>query len=78
MFNTYESKPVTRLAYQLQPEDNVVQYGDSNEYKVVIEGDWITFKAHQKIEDYDWIVYLTMDDVYHCSDLVFRERNVVP
>jgi hypothetical protein len=77
MFNTYESKPVTRIAYQLQPEDIIVQYGLSDEYKVVIEGNWVTFKAHQAIEDYDWVVYLTEEDVYHCSDEVFRARNIV-
>jgi hypothetical protein len=77
MFKEYQSKPITRNAYQIKPEDTVVQYGDSNEYKVVVSGKWVTFKAHQEIENGDWIVHLSDSDVYHCTDEVFRERNIV-
>ena len=77
MFKDYESKPITRQAYQIQPNDRiqavVKQFAKTGEYTV--RG--ITFKAHEEVKVGDWIVRLTEDDTYHCTDAVFRERNIV-
>jgi len=78
MFKEYQSKPVVRLAYQIKPTDNVVQCGYAGDYKVLISDKWELFRTHQVVESGDWVVYLNENDVYHCSDQVFRERNVVP
>jgi hypothetical protein len=37
----------------------------------------IVFKAYQQPIQGDWICRLTEEDTYHCSDTVFRERNIV-
>ncbi len=40
--------------------------------------DGIRFKAYEPPMAGDYIVYLNNNDVYHCSEKVFKERNVVP
>lgn len=81
-FKPYEAKPVTRQAFQITDEHEFTCLGGS---------DWligpanagnntvqmIRFKAHQAVEKGDWVVRLTDDDTYHCTDAVFRERNIV-
>jgi hypothetical protein len=73
LFKEYDSKPIKRKAYQIKPIDYIRYHGD-NTYSV----DEFKFKAHQDVEVGDWIVYLNEDDIYHCTDAVFRERNIVP
>jgi hypothetical protein len=73
VFKEYHSKPITRLAYQIKPEDTVSK--KEGEY-YIIEKD-IVFDAHEEVKTGDWIIYLDELDVYHCKDSVFREINIV-
>lgn len=78
LFQPYQSKPIERQAYQIQPHDKIhpviKQFAKTGEYTV--QG--VIFKAHEEVKVGDWIVRLTEDDTYHCTDEVFRERNIVP
>lgn len=76
-FRRYESRPITRLAYEIQESDVIEAIPDSNLYDITVAGQAITFVAHQEILPGDFIVYLNADDVYHCGRDVFLERNVV-
>lgn len=84
MFNLYESKPVQRKALQIPLNNGNLMFkgGDNWNFECFTPGATpehvnIDFKAHQTVERGDWIVYLNENDVYHCSDAVFRERNIV-
>jgi hypothetical protein len=80
-FKPYEAKPVTRCAFQLT---NKMEWAKIEEatYMVMESGEHtqalIRFKAYEEPKVGDWIVRLTQEDTYHCTDAVFRERNVVP
>ena len=76
LFKPYESKPVTRMAFQITsaPEDEVISYSEASTY--YCRG--VMFKAYEEPKVGDWIVRLTETDTYHCTDAVFRERNIVP
>lgn len=80
-FQSYESKPVTRQAFQITDKHSWTKVGES-EYIISEDTDQTTnlirFKAYQEPVIGDWIVRLTAEDTYHCTDAVFRERNVVP
>lgn len=76
-FKRYESRPITRLAYQIKPTDEVRKLPDSS-YGIVSGSEVMTFKAYEPPVAGDYIVYLTDDDTYHCSNAVFIERNIVP
>jgi hypothetical protein len=73
VFKEYQSKPITRKAYQIKPEDVVIL--EEGEYYLPEKG--ITFVAHEKVKVGDWIIYLNEHHIYQCSDQVFRERNIV-
>lgn len=82
MFKDYESRPITRKAVQLDDYSNF--YYDADTYSwyfdMVGEGvldDYKWFAVSGIPESGGWIVYLNDDDIYYCSDKVFRERNVV-
>lgn len=75
-FKDYQSKPVTRRAYQIQSTD-VIHQIDEHTYEIRIDGDLYTFKAHETIFPGDFVVYLDESDIYHCRQAVFRERNIV-
>ena len=76
-FSEYQGKPVTRLAYQLRPEDVVAKVAEAT-YRIVLPQAGITdFKAYEPPQAGDYIVYLNEDDIYHCDAEVFRARNVV-
>lgn len=84
-FKEYEAKPIKRKAVQIHPTmGNLMFKGFDNWNYEVFDPTASTphlsidFKAHQIVNRGDWIVYLNPDDVYHCSDAVFRERNIVP
>lgn len=78
-FTSYESKPTTRLAYRITPQDvyAIKAIGDSTAM-LKINGIEVSFKHHQEIEAGDFIVFLKEDDIYHCSFDVFNERNIIP
>lgn len=79
-WKSYEAKPITRQAIEITDSAKVHQdlrdpntwYYDLDDINVV------KFKAHQAVEQGDYIVRLTEEDTYHCSKAVFHERNIVP
>lgn len=85
-FLGYESKQVTRMAFQITVNHVVVKPKsiDGCEYTIGHIGENntvmspIKFKAYEEPKVGDWIVKLTEEDTYHCTDTVFRERNIVP
>lgn len=78
MFKRYKSKPIVRLAYQIKPEDEVaMEVGESPDHYITIGSDEIRFVAHEPVVAGDYVVYLNEDDIYHCNEKVFTERNEV-
>lgn len=75
-FREYQSRPVTRLAYRITESDAVQALPDCT-YVIEIDGEDVSFKAYEPPQAGDYVVYLTDEDIYHCSAAVFRERNVV-
>ena len=75
-FKEYQSKPITRQAYQITSQDQIQGLGECS-YVIRIHGKDVFFKAYETIFPGDYIVYLADDDVYHCRQAVFRERNIV-
>jgi hypothetical protein len=80
-FLPYDSKPVTRKAFQITEGMSIhnideslwaVSYGPEHDMEMVY------FNAHEDPVVGGWVVRLTDTDTYYCSDAVFRERNVVP
>jgi hypothetical protein len=80
VFFPYESKPVTRYARRIEkPEEIAMSQAEPNTYWLVTDfANPIRFKAYETPQVGDWVVRLTEDDTYHCTDAVFRERNIVP
>ncbi len=82
-FKPYESKPVIRMAFQITAEHEIAPSAATpstyyiGESKKLMETG-IRFKAYEEPKVGDWVVRLTEDDTYHCTDAVFRERNIVP
>jgi hypothetical protein len=89
-FEHYESKPMwrilTRMAFQITLDHVILKPKDIGGYnytighinKSGITTKPIEFKAFEEPKVGDWIVRLTPVDTYHCTDAVFRERNIVP
>jgi hypothetical protein len=75
-FTEYESKPVTRMAYRVKSTDFIFGISDST-FTIDIRGEVYTFKAHEVVFPGDFIVRLSDDDIYHCREAVFLERNIV-
>ena len=75
MFKEYQSKPITRLAYEIQPTDAVEYTSAANEAVLVRTG--LVFGAYVQPVAGDYICHLTDDDVYHVAKDVFEERNFV-
>ncbi|GAB2799035.1 hypothetical protein GCM10027040_27560 [Halomonas shantousis] len=75
-FRKYQSKPITRLAYQVQPNSRITKVGEAT-WRIEIADKQIDFKAYEPVMVGDYIVYLNDQDVYHCNAKVFAERNVV-
>jgi hypothetical protein len=74
-FKPYEAKPITRMAYQIKSTDFVVK-SEIAESTYYINRE-VEFKAYEEPKAGDWVVRLTEEDTYHCTDAVFRERNIV-
>ena len=75
-FKRYESRPITRLAYELQENDYTSALPDSS-YCVEVDAQDVFFKAYQTPLPGDFVVYLNDEDIYHVARSVFIERNVV-
>lgn len=72
-FIDYQSKPVIRTASEIPLDATIAYYPDRSEAEV----DGTVFKCYEKPKHGDYVVYLSADDVYHCSRAVFHERNIV-
>lgn len=79
MFKRYQSKPIIRLAYQIHEGDTVAHDGYESpvHHLETKNGDKVTFVAHEEVKAGDYVVYLNEQDIYHCSEKVFNERNEV-
>ena len=79
MFKEYQSKPITRKAYQLKVTDSIhtvlERDGMTDQYSIGKGGQ--VFKSHEIPHAGGWVIYHNRYDVYYCSDKVFRERNIV-
>ena len=73
----YDSRPVTRVAYEIRADDEVNATGEESTYVIEIDGESVKFKAYEDPEPGDYVVRLTEEDTYHCRRDVFHERNVV-
>lgn len=79
MFKEYQSRAVTRKAYCVKKFDKITKARkETATFILRTEGELpVRFKAYEEIKPGDYIVYLTEDDIYHCSAEVFIERNIV-
>ncbi|MGL5906204.1 MAG: hypothetical protein ACRCZA_05700 [Shewanella sp.] len=78
MFNEYQSKPIIRRAYQIKSAAEIVPTAVETRSILRVEGHKdLWFCHYEPVAVNDWIVYLNESDVYHCTDKVFRERNIV-
>ncbi len=79
MFKDYESKPVTRRAYEIQSNDEVKPIENSTLWRLTTStGEMIHFAVHSDtVNAGDFVVFLNDKDVYHCARGVFLERNIV-
>ena len=75
-FKPYESKPVTRHAVQITDGHDVTKIGEAT-YVIGLSDRSLAFKAYEQPKVGDYVVWLKDNDIYHCSEAVFRERNVV-
>lgn len=79
-FAPYEAKPVIRMAFQIT-EDHLMCKVEGEEATYAVGAHvgkpFIKFKAYEEPKVGDWVVRLTETDTYHCTDAVFRERNIV-
>lgn len=81
-FKPYEAKPITRMAFQITTQHIVAKHPHREAtYMICEDGEKTTnfffFKAYEEPKVGDWVVRLTPEDTYHCTDAVFRERNIV-
>jgi len=75
-FKEYESKPITRLAYCITGKEDLTCVGEC-EFVIAIGDTNVGFKAHETVFPGDYVIYQSEDDVYHCRQAVFHERNIV-
>jgi hypothetical protein len=78
MFGIYRSRPAQRDAYRMKSEPWLWFKENGTWAYTMPDNSVVHFKAYQTPKAGDWIVYQSDDDIYHCSDDVFRQRNVVP
>jgi len=78
-FKDYESRPIVRSAYQICEHTDYVNNVDSDTWTLYLGRQKFDFSVPQDVVPTigDWVVYLSSDDIYYCSDEVFRERNIV-
>ncbi|WP_256384415.1 Gp49 family protein [Photobacterium toruni] len=75
-FTSYESKPVTRFAYEVKQGDSF-EVVDETTMAFVVGDVKRQFKHYEPVKPGDFIVFLKDDDVYHCRRDVFTERNYI-
>jgi hypothetical protein len=72
-FQDYTSKPIIRRAACIKENESIAYNPEKSEATV----GHITFKCYEQPQHGDYVVYLSPTDVYHCSAVVFKERNIV-
>ena len=72
-FKRYESRPITRLAYELQENDCISALPDST-YCVEVDAQDVFFKAYQTPLPGDFVVYLNDEDIYHVGRVFHLRR----
>jgi hypothetical protein len=79
MFKDYQSKPTVRNAHEVTDNDKIVTHTDPSTSLLINDSIplGLTFKHYEPVAVGDFIVYLTDDDIYHCSRSVFMDRNIV-
>jgi len=75
-FVEYASKPITRLAYCITGKEDLTCVGEAS-FVIAIGDTNVGFKAYETVFPGDYIVHLSENDVYHCRQAVFHERNIV-
>jgi len=75
-FTEYESRPIMRKAYQVKAHDEIRALGDAS-FAINIAKKDVTFKAHETVFPGDFIIHNGEDDVYHCRQTIFHDRNIV-
>lgn len=76
MFKEYQSKPITRKAYQIK-NFNELSEVDNCTARLKVGLVSVDFKFYEPVKVGDYVVFLNESDVYHCSESVFVERNIV-
>lgn len=77
-WSNFESKPTTRKAFQITADHEFDWFEDSKTLNITDGKDMLTAACHQQPKVGDYVVYLNSTDIYHCSETVFLERNIVP
>ena len=72
MFIEYQSKPSIRKAFQIVNDMTIKEVGPKEYY---INGIRVHCAEHPEYGG--WVVKIDKDDIYYCSDKIFRERNIV-
>jgi len=75
-FIDYESRPITRSAYRVKANDEIKHLGDSS-FSIKVAHKDVLFKAHETVFPGDFIIHNGEDDVYHCRQTIFHDRNIV-
>ncbi|MCD9483966.1 hypothetical protein GLP25_12275 [Photobacterium phosphoreum] len=76
MFESYKSKPCSRMAHQVTEHDLMIKSKSENSVSYIFIGNVkIKFKHFADVAVGDWIIKIDNLGVYHQSDAVFRERN---
>lgn len=76
-FKECQSKPITRLAYEVRDSDIVTAEDKEATSSIVIDGHKTFFKHYENVKTGDFIVHLNDSDIYHCDRSVFMDRNIV-
>lgn len=76
MFESYKSKPCSRMAHQVTEHDLMIKSKSENSVSYIFIGNVkIKFKHFADVAVGDWIIKIDNLGVYHQSDAVFQERN---
>lgn len=78
MFKNYQSKSILREAHQVEASDIITPVEGKESTSLLTATDsQLQFKHYEPVSVGDFIVFLSDDDVYHCTKEVFEERNHV-
>ena len=75
-FTEYESRPITRTAYRVKDNDAIRALGEAS-FAIKIAHKDVFFKAYETVFPGDFIIRNADNDMYHCRQAIFHERNIV-